>query len=274
MHKFEFLKEPFLDWLKEQQSRITKIKNLDFNKNTKDCYSLWDDFDIDKIDKHLIEIIKEIDLPDVISLILQRMSYFYEKLGIFKYSPTLCEIKFNLSNLPNALNWTLVNIKELNFFDTDNLNIQIPYNQCHYCGKPYYFEYKYGNKKFNKKTKYCHDFDCNYLTKTDGSNPLLHENCCFGKYAQSKKKLYQKMKAKKVSKEDKIKTFITYCNKKLRDNEKIEWTIQTKNKDAIYQDDWYEEDIMKAIEFHYPTDKIEHLVHNFNDKLNLNLFTI
>ena len=237
MKKFEFLKEPFINWVNDKRQGIEQFQkfNPELNEN-------------EIIENAIIDNIEDIDNalntldclpPDKINLIFQRFIYYYKNF-IGNKAPVLFNINFEINNMPNALDWVLVNIAELNFFDMSGIEYKKIYNQCHYCGKPDEFEHKSGNKKFNKKRKYCHIYDCDFLKITDGSNPLQHELCCFGKYALSKKKLYQQMKAAKVPRKEKIEKFISYCDNKLKECEKIKWTVQTKEQKAIFESDWYE----------------------------------
>ena len=240
MSKFEFLKEPFTEWTKEKQSIISNFKIFDVKKNTKEILS-YEDIDITEIEL-LLEKLATIGPPSMMKAIFRRLSYVYGDF-IPKNAPVLCDIELRINNFPNALRWTLVNIAELQFFDMSDIEFIEPFNQCRQCGQPNEFEHEKGIKKFNKKTKYCHNFNCKGLDKTDGSNPMLHENCCFGKFALTKKKLYQQMRATKRSEDEKIKLFLEYCDLQLQENEKNKWTIQAKNNPAIHEDNWYDIDL-------------------------------
>jgi len=236
MDKFDFLKTPFIDWIQDKQSLIKDFKTFNIKKNTEEILH-YDDFDIAEIDK-LLECLANLGPPSMMEAVFKRFAYIYGNF-IPQDTPVLCDIELKINNLPNALKWTLVNIFELRFFDMSGIKYQEPYNQCRYCGKPNEFEHENGVKKFNKKIKYCHDFNCKGLKETDGSNPMSHEHCCFGKFALSKKKLYQQMRAPKRSEAEKIKLFLEYCDLQLQENEKNKWTIQTENNTAINEDDWY-----------------------------------
>jgi len=285
MSKFEFLKEPFIRWLKEKQHEINKFKKFDKKSNAKMIESLEaNKINFKNLDKILIKL-SEIGTPDTIQLILERFIYYYHNSWIPKEAPIISKVKYDIFYTPNALNWTLVNVHELNFFDMSDIDYEVPYNQCRFCGHPDGFDHFDGYKHFNKKLKYCHDYDCTGLFSNQyhfiedekgnietlagysGSRPNEHlENCCYRKYAIPKKKLYQqitnilKMKYTKTSddelienifeidyniefektkKEKAAKLFIDYCNLKLKENENIQWTIQTKSKKAVFIDDWF-----------------------------------
>lgn len=236
MNNFDFLKEPFLNWLKEKKKDIEEFQNFNLAQNAKEILD-YNDIDISELDKNL----QNLDClpPDAMDLLLKRFVYYYKNF-ISKDAPVLFKVNFEINNLPNALDWLLVNIADLNFFDISEIEYKQIYKQCHHCGKPNEFEHISGNKKFNKKVRFCHSYDCENLNKTDGSNPLEHENCCFGKYAQAKKKLYQQMKATKVTKEEKIKKFIEYCENKLKECHNIKWTVQTDKTPAKNEIEWFD----------------------------------
>ncbi len=236
-----FLKEPFLKWLEEKREYIKQHKNFDYKKNAKEILA-YDSYDIETIDSFIKKFINNFP-PSVIKLLVERISAYYSE-WIDEKIPEICSINFIQNEFPNALNWTIVNVYELKFFDMSNIDFEIPYNQCHYCGKPDEFEHKNGIKKFNKKSKFCHCYYCEYLNYADGSRPNLHKNCHYGKYALIKRKLYQKMTTGKRTKEEKIKIFINdFCEKRLQENHKINWSIQTKNRKAILKKYWYEDGI-------------------------------
>ena len=236
MNNFDFLKEPFLDWLKEKKKDIEEFQNFNLAQNAKEILD-YNDIDISELDENL----QNLDClpPNAMDLLLKRFVYYYKNF-ISKDAPVLFKVNFEINNLSNALDWLLVNIADLNFFDISEIEYKQIYKQCHHCGKPNEFEHISGNKKFNKKVRFCHSYDCENLNKTDGSNPLEHENCCFGKYAQAKKKLYQQMKAVKVTKEEKIKKFIEYCENKLKECHNIKWIVQTDKTPAKNEIEWFD----------------------------------
>ena len=104
-----------------------------------------------------------------------------------------------------------------------DIDFKLPYNQCHYCGKPNSFMHQTGVKSFNRKRKYCHDSKCAKIHDANGSNPKEHEKCCFGKFAIEKKKLYEQMRRIKTedSIQEKMELFIAYCEKRFNENLKI-----------------------------------------------------
>ena len=238
MEKFDFLKEPFLIWLNEKKDIINNNKNIDIKQNTKNLLNI-DSYNVELIDNCIKEIIDQ-GLPpdDAMKLVIDRINYYYSD-WIPKSAPVMCITDFHCSNFPNALNWTLVNVYELNFFDMADIDFDIPYNQCRYCGKPDFYEHESGQREFNKKAKYCHKSDCKHLSDSTGSKPLNHSECHWGEFALKKKTLYQQMKACKKSNEEKNNLFRNFCETRLQDNLDVQWTIQTQNKKAIFHDDWY-----------------------------------
>ena len=253
MSNFGFLKEPFLDWLKEKKKDIEEFQNFNLVQNAKEILD-YNDIDISELDENL----QNLDClpPNAMDLLLKRFVNYYKNF-ISKDAPVLFKVNFEINNLPNSYQnrWEELQSKKSTYTgskidllyvsavekeDITNELKQKFYNQCHYCGKPNEFEHISGNKKFNKKVRFCHSYDCENLNKTDGSNPLEHENCCFGKYAQAKKKLYQQMKAIKVTKEEKIKKFIEYCENRLEECHNIKWTVQTDKTPAKNEIEWFD----------------------------------
>ena len=234
MYNFDYLKEPFINWLKEKQKEIKEFQDFDLAKNAQEMLN-YNYIDIPELDKTLLNL--DCLPPSGMNLLFQRFIYYYKNF-IPKDAPVIFKVDFEINNLPNAIDWLLVNIADLKFFDMEGIEYKQIFNQCHYCGEPNEFKHIKGNKKFNKKVRFCHSYDCKNLDKTDGSNPLEHEHCCFGKYAQAKKKLYQQMKAKKISQEEKIEKFIAYCENRLEECQNIKWTPQT-NKTAA-KSEWFE----------------------------------
>ena len=236
MEKFNFLKEPFLDWLKEKKKDIEEFQHFNFAQNAKEILD-YNDIDISELDENL----QNLDClpPNAMDLLLKRFVNYYKNF-VPKDAPVLFKVNFEINNLPNALDWLLVNIADLNFFDMREIEYKQIFNQCHYCGEPNLYKNKYGNKFFNKKIKYCHSYDCEKTKQNGGSRPAEHPSCCFGKYALSKKKLYQQMKAKKVTKEEKIKKFIEYCENKLEECHNIKWTVQTDKTPAKNEIEWFD----------------------------------
>lgn len=236
------LKDTFNKWLKEKQQTTKEYKNLDLEENQKELLQ-YENYDIDLIDNCIKEIINQGFPPSALSLVIKRINHFYSD-WIPKQAPSICIINFDCKNYINALEWTLVNIHELNFFDMSDIDFKLPYNQCHYCGKPNSFMHQTGVKSFNRKRKYCHDSKCAKIHDANGSNPKEHENCCFGKFAIEKKKLYEQIRRIKTENdiEAKMELFIAYCEKRFKENLKIKWSIQTEHQKAIFEDDWFLEE--------------------------------
>lgn len=236
------LKQAFKNWQEEKQQFIKHAKELDLKENEE---RLWrtGDCDVYLVD-YLIKIILEQGLsPESMELVFKRMCYYFSE-WIPKQAPVLCFVNFDFNNYINALEWTIVNVYDLNFFDMSDINFKIPYNQCHYCGKPNSFLHKTGIKNFNKKRKYCHTCTCEKIQDANGSNPKEHEECCFGKYAIEKKKLYEKIRRIKTEEDikDKVELFIDYLETRFKENLKIKWSIKTEQQKAIYEYDWLDEE--------------------------------
>ena len=239
MDKFDFLKEPFKKWVQEKRDIIKNLKEFDLKENTKDLLMFDNELDINQIDK-ILKYISELGPPFFIDKLLKRFAYHYSNSMSLENAPVFTEVKFEINNLPNALEWTIVNVAELRFFDMNGINYNEPYNQCHYCGEPDEYEHKSGTKRFNSKVKYCHDFNCDSLKIAGASNPMLHEKCHYGIFAKMKKRLYQQMRTRKLTKEEKIKLFLDFCEERLIANDNISWNVQTKDTPAKFHDEWFE----------------------------------
>jgi len=153
----------------------------------------------------------------------------------------------------NACIWTIFHMYIMNKalglnFDYNNDSIwdiemseylEIPYNQCYYCGRPN--EDLLGNK-FNKKKKYCHTNYCDL----GNTNEYAHtEQCCYRQFRMRQKlfrELLDKISTGKIEKYFSLnnserqnlikKEFINFCENLYNTNLKIDYTIQLSNKYA------------------------------------------
>lgn len=153
----------------------------------------------------------------------------------------------------NACIWTIFHMYIMNKalglnFDYSNNSIwdieiseylDIPYNQCYYCGQPN--EDSLGNK-FNKKKKYCHTHDCDLAN----TNEYAHtKECCYRRFRMRQKlfrELLDKISKGKTEKYFKLnssekqnlikKEFINFCEMLYNTNLEIDYTIQLPTKTA------------------------------------------
>ena len=238
MFKYNYLSDAFKKWYEE---KTTPIKPLDYEHFKKEVlvYAEHSDKEFEVFDL-LLKKLCDFGPPDIMHLLLKRFEDFYTESWV----PKEFHMKFEYSDswLPLALEWTLIQIKDLNLFNMDEFNVKEPYNQCHYCGKPDCFNHITGKKPFNKRTKYCHSYDCDFLSSKyynrkgmlseSGSNPSLHPDCCYGKFAILRKSLSQRLRSGRTNKE-KTELFLKLCDELLEKNLNINWTVQTKDKKAI-----------------------------------------
>ena len=73
MNNFDFLKEPFLDWLKEKKKDIEEFQNFNLAQNAKEILD-YNDIDISELDENL----QNLDClpPDAMDLLLKRFFYY------------------------------------------------------------------------------------------------------------------------------------------------------------------------------------------------------
>lgn len=222
-YSFEFLQEPFEEWYNEKADEIydsgeraAKILKNHYEKSNIDFY------------KSYIEPIKNMSK-------IERETFF-KALAFYlaeDYSPIPDKVKYTITQgmdpMPNALDWLLVQVFNLNLFEFDISLLERgaePINQCIYCGKPDFYIINNGTHdieiKFNKKRKFCHTYICNDVNQ---SNPEAHEkDCHYGIWIRKKKSLIERMS--QAPREKAIKIFLNFCEKQLKENLKIKYLVQ------------------------------------------------
>lgn len=222
-YNFDFLKEPFEEWFELKADEIydsgenaANILNDYYKKNGVDFYKIY----IEPI-KNLSKIERD--------AFLKALSFHLAN----DYSPMPDKVKYVITQgmdpMPNALDWLLVHVFNLNLFEFDISLLERgvePVNQCVYCGKPNFYVINNGSHdikiKFNRKRKFCHTYICNDVNQ---SNPEAHEkDCHYGIWIRKKKSLIERMS--QVSKEKAIKIFLDFCEKQLKENLKIKYLVQ------------------------------------------------
>lgn len=113
-------------------------------------------------------------------------------------SPFCLSYKLVINPKINALDWLLVHIADLKYFEFNDFvqsKYEKPYKQCLVCGKPDYYEIKSFNgikekHYFSHKNKYCHKDGC----MIEDANPQEHaEGCHYKEWAYIKKSMNQKL---------------------------------------------------------------------------------
>ncbi len=176
-------------------------------------------------------------------------------------SPFCLSLKIDISPKINALEWLLVHIADLKYFEFNDFlksKYKKPYNQCLICGKPDYYEIetaadKIQKKYFTHKKKYCHKKGCT----EDNSNPREHvEGCHYKEWARLKKTMNQKLtriltkikeyekdknliddeKTTKIKEAEKeyYKVFEDFYLEQYKKNCKIFYTIRKSEKDEVF----------------------------------------
>lgn len=113
-------------------------------------------------------------------------------------SPFCLSYRLVINPKINALDWLLVHIADLKYFEFNDYvqsKYEKPYKQCLVCGKPDYYEITNMSgekiqKEFSHKKKYCHTFDC----AEDDPNPQEHaDGCHYKDWAYTKKAMNQRL---------------------------------------------------------------------------------
>lgn len=218
------LKESFIKWLEEKGNEVYDIGETAAETLPK-ALNLEQNVFYDKYIKPIADLSK-----------LQR-HVFFKTLSYHladKYSPLPYVIKYsinqNIDLRPNALDWLLVHVRNLNLFEFDEkipYECPEPYNQCIFCGRPDSYRIKDGRKEliinFDKKKHFCHEFDCHNIGI---SNPEVHEpNCHYAIWARKKKTLIDRIKHSR-SKERAIEIFLDFCEKQFQENMTIKYFVQ------------------------------------------------
>lgn len=179
-------------------------------------------------------------------------------------SPFCLSYKLTISPKINALEWLLVHIADLKYFEFDEFvksKYNKPYKQCIVCGKPDYYEIEISAREkqkqyFSHKKKYCHVNDC----VEDNPNPQEHaQGCHYKEWAYIKKSMnqrlsrllrriekYKKQQVKNIYAEDKLnfkieetekefyKTFEDFYLEQYKKNCEIFYTIRTCEEDEVF----------------------------------------
>lgn len=218
---FEFLKDPFKKWFEYKADEIYDIGEKAAEIMPK-ALKISDGAFYDKY----IRPIKNLNLIER-EIFFKALSYHLAE----DYSPLPYVIKYVIKQdkdvMPNALDWLLVHVKNLNLFEFDEDLIgyyKEPINQCIYCGKPDFFLAPPSETKFsfNRKRRFCHELEC---VEHSGSNTNEHAKAChYYLWTRKKKTLVERMSKAKPKRA--VEIFIDFCEKQLIKNLNIEYFIQ------------------------------------------------
>ena len=231
--KYQILKKPFENWFLE---RYTKFLNeLRYENYPVDLLTALN-ISQKKFDEIYIKPFRELNERHLELVLKSLCANLKEEISSSDYSYILCKQPRTGRQL-NALQWLLVQIKDLNLFELPNNVLKYykeSYNQCLYCGKPDYYIKKNQRILFNNKNHFCHKDKC-IISEADLSS---HDNeCHYKKWRQTKKNLNQNLSrnatyyngeiAHDINVNNKlIRTFLDFCEKQYQKNLKIEYTIQ------------------------------------------------
>ena len=221
------LKKAFISWFEEKAEKIYDIGE-DSQKYLSKTLGIKEKEFFDTYIKPIIGL-SDIQLIEFFKALSFHLSDRFSPLPyVIKY-----QITQNMNPEPNALDWLLVHIKHIALFDFENdisYECKIPYRQCIYCGAIDKFEapkYMVNTKyiEFDERKHFCHDVDCSTLS---GSNPEAHSpHCHYAIFARRKKTLIDRIK-KSYSAQTAINIFIDFCEKQLKENLNMKYTIRTK----------------------------------------------
>lgn len=169
-------------------------------------------------------------------------------------SPFCLNFKVVVSPKINALEWLLVHIADLKYFEFSDFvksKYEKPHNQCMICGKPDFYEKEItkGEKKikieFSSKRKYCHVLGCS----EDNPNPSDHtDGCHYKEWAYVKKSMNQKLS--RYLKQ--LKILKTQTPIDIDDEEKINEKIkQIEEKFCNFFENFYKEQYKKNLKIPY-----------------------
>ncbi len=147
--------------------------------------------------------------------------------------------QYRIGRKLNALQWLSAQVADTQLFPMQ-IDYKEPYKQCLYCGMPNFYirenEEKTNREEvyFTEQKKCCHKYDC----IVSSTNLNDHEDGCHYKiWKQKKKNLRQNLNRtydllekqpenKKYIHKKLEKIFIEFCEKQLKENLKIDYTIQ------------------------------------------------
>lgn len=253
-----FLAEEFERWYGEMYDKIDSFKNKKSpTKKMLERLNLSEE----KYYQIYIEPYRHLnkqELEATLNLLAPEIVHLYLKEGIDPKCNLTINMDVDFQRKENALDWLLFQVAELNFFTWSPKlynKIQVPKNQCFYCGQPDFY-IKFGQIKFNGRDRFCHKIGCQ-----KGANPEKHvDGCCYKNWARRKKTLEDKLDKAcvefyekredfedgKLSRDKELritqkarKVFIEFCEKQYAENLKINYTIQEGPEPALNLNDFY-----------------------------------
>lgn len=255
MKTFNFLIPALVEWLTSKWETAFQSSTLDFTE--------------EEFIKKFVEPYKGYNLEELKIITKEQTRLSPAHLGKI----ILFDVKIGKQTHYNAINWTMINIAELNLYGLDFLKLSedkfedycdesaeqkhydnmdflhtfttMPKNQCHFCGQP---DKDSIGKHFSKRRKFCHLKEC-----AEGEPNIYYheEGCCFRKWKTIKKHYRQKLK--RIMESNMIKTleekeekareiFWDFCEERYKENLNIPYDVQFDNfkaeKITKYQDQY------------------------------------
>lgn len=130
--KFPFLQEPFEYWFGKEMDEFFDVSLSSIRVEPELLKKL--NLSYKAFDRIYLEPIKDLDIETRQEIARAQTKYMY----YYSNQPVVFEFKTGLEKRLHALKWLLVNVKELNIFEFDDVLVhyQQPFKQCRYCGKP------------------------------------------------------------------------------------------------------------------------------------------
>lgn len=227
------LKAPFEKWFLEKYTKALNELNYEAYPQ---AFLKAKGISQKEFDEKYIQPFRELDEEFLEAVLKALCVNLKEHTSSPDYSYTFSE-QPRIGRRLNALQWLLAQVVHLGLFELSDKVYQYykkPYNQCLYCGKP---DFYIRNKKeiaFSEKTYLCHHDNCDMAQTNLGDHDI---DCHYKKWKQKKKNLHQTiLRNSKFYNGDKwhdvnvdnklIRTFLDFCEKQLKANLKINYTIQ------------------------------------------------
>ena len=206
--KYPMLGDYFCDWFEEEYNRVySEYFGDGIPQSLLDELKMTSKEYFDKFIMPYLSLTKEQLLTTLDFLVLRLKDRLTPQP-----SPYCLSYKLSVNPKINALEWLLVHVADLKYFEFNDFvksKYEKPYLQCLVCGKPDYYEIttprgKKEQRYFSHKKKYCHRYEC----VEDNPNPQEHViGCHYKEWAYIKKSMNQKLSRayKRLEKIEKIK---------------------------------------------------------------------
>lgn len=263
MGKFNFLKDEFCDWYMNLYAETwTEWHTNDIPEELLDELKMSEDEYRELFIRPYIKLARNLS-KEQLKLAIHSLGNNLTDYCTPQPSPFCLDLIMSINPKLNALDWLLVHVADLAFFDFSEeiqKRYKKPLRQCIVCGLP--DEYPVINpadkvlyKKFDNRTNHCHKFDCTTGDSNTGSGHS--EGCHYKEWARTKKTLGQKIeraveKAHNIDEnysfadkerdqkimETPFQIFMDFCEQQLEKNMQIQYTIQHQDLKAINLNDF------------------------------------